>query len=85
MDNIIRCSSCKKVIIAEEEHTHKCIFDVIEIPITDYYERNSNIVAWALNGKVYRLVKSASPKWDNPPKNPKEGQNRFLLKNAYKR
>lgn len=61
MDNIFKCASCGKTFIAEEKFTHKCVFDVEEIPITDYFERKTedktSIVAWGLNGRIYRLVK----------------------------
>ncbi|MGA2199871.1 MAG: hypothetical protein ABSG45_08030, partial [Nitrososphaerales archaeon] len=60
MDNIFNCPSCNKTFIGEEAYTHKCTFDVIEIPVTDFYERDSKVIAWGINGKVYRLVKGES-------------------------
>ena len=45
-------------MIVEEEHTHECTFDAVEIPISDHYERDGRIVAWRVNGKVCRLGKA---------------------------
>ena len=58
MNNIVTCPSCGKTIIAEEEHSHKCVFDVVEIPVIHYYEINEGITAKGVNGKFYRLVKT---------------------------
>jgi hypothetical protein len=73
LDNIFKCPSCKKTFISEEEYTHKCDFDVVEIPVTDYYERDSKIVAWGINGKVYPLVKGESPRVGRSIKSPEDG------------
>jgi hypothetical protein len=65
MDNIFFCPSCKKTFIGEEANSHKCNFDVVEIPVSDYFIREkptkTSIVAWGVNGKVYRLTKEAAP------------------------
>lgn len=60
LDNIFRCPSCKKTFIGEESFSHKCEFDVVEIPVSGYYEIDGKIIAWGLNGKVYRLAKPSA-------------------------
>ncbi len=61
MENIIRCSACGKSIIAEEEFIHKCRFDVIDIPVSDFFivkkGDHESVIAKGLNGKSYRFVK----------------------------
>ena len=44
-------------MIVEEEHTHECIFDVAEIPISDHYERMGRLLR-GVNGKVCRVGKA---------------------------
>ena len=75
MENIFRCPSCKKVFIGEEAFTHKCIFDVVEIPISDFYEREGKVIAWGVNGKVYRLTK---PSAENLQEDEQEANRRRL-------
>ena len=65
MENIIKCSTCRKTIIADEEFTHRCQFDLVNIPVSGFFTVKKNgkesVIGLGLNGKSYRFVKGVLP------------------------
>ena|SRR5487761_684891 len=61
LDNVMKCSTCGKTIVADEEFTHKCQFDLVDIPVSDVFIRmnddQESAIGHGLNGKYYRLLK----------------------------
>ena len=90
MENITRCTRCKKTFIAEEMEAHKdCFVGVKQIPIVYYYtltkEDKEIVMAKGKDGIMYRLVKFAS---DESIQGDKDDSNRrrvdkYLISNSY--